>query len=669
MGKKMEQFISNLNNAPEGELMEAGGKLSVPRSIRKKTGERIGDKMRNLSSVSRSEDEETKGQADLIEDEIRMLENQKEAVGEKIYADIILPAIEEKKKQFAKMKEDAEEEKNKPGERLPEKKKKTKEILLNIAEKENVEAQKIEAALVYLPEKVIDYTADYCFLALGGEEKVKEQVIADYLSGKILPVEFSQQIQEAERVVKSAKIKKLGTVKDTALRQKLSDAVANVPITQAELAQALNFKGKDISLAVITMAMDEAIVASRDLETVISVATVAEGKRRDELVLWFTEERLRRAKLKTKYSRKNELPPKELSELLELDEKEREMNDKEDRRTGKKEKDMVWAFLEEFEGLKKSAFQLDNLSDEAEKLINGLEAGFELAFTNKLDQSRAETEKLYADYIKKKQELAEFEREVGQIMVDPDSLDLDNKKLKNIVDRLGEIEKEINKIQKNILRIARDAKDASVSYDRVLEQVLNDRKNNIRQLSIKIESLSPPKKWKYEFGEKKTEVEKKLKETENRGDREKSRSGSFEKNINFSQKVAVLNGDRDKILELTKKDYRDQQPNSAREALNYIYIVVSAGVEKKEKEKTQLAFDLDKIDREIDIIAEEIEKLKGKSLVWDKKGKLKALEDKMEERNNEAVRLRTELDNAQNEIRKANSLILEINKLKKGNDL
>ena len=131
----------------------------------------------------------------------------------------------------------------------------------------------------------------------------------------------------------------------------------------------------------------------------------------------------------------------------------------------------------------------------------------------------------------------------------------------------------------------------------------------------------------------------------------------------------MLNGDRDKILELTKKDYRDQQPNSAREALNYIYIVVSAGVEKKEKEKTQLAFDLDKIDREIDIIAEEIEKLKGKSLVWDKKGKLKALEDKMEERNNEAARLRTELDNAQNEIRKANSLILEINKLKKGNDL
>jgi len=69
------------------------------------------------------------------------------------------------------------------------------------------------------------------------------------------------------------------------------------------------------------------------------------------------------------------------------------------------------------------------------------------------------------------------------------------------------------------------------------------------------------------------------------------------------------------------------------------------------------------------LITRKTEKLKGKSLVWDKKGKLKALEDKMEERNNEAVRLRTELDNTQNEIRKANSLVLEINKLKKGNDL
>lgn len=678
MARKTEQFISELAAAPTGKL--AG--IKIPKKLQKETGRRVRDIMKESEpEQTKKESPVEKQRADLL-NEIQQLEDQQAVVGEEIFNQVVLPAIQEKKAQAQVLSEQIQIEQ--PTRRKDEgqgRREKVKTALREVAERADKESEKIISVLNYLPEEGLTGVADFALEAMGGNEKIQEKFVSAYLAKDNVPSMIKEQLETVEQKIKTDKKSKVAKVADAAIRERLLQAVEAAPVTADEIKKEFtlaNMKGKkELSIAIVTQAINEGVVGNEEIQTVATISMTGVRKEtREDLIKWSLKDQPRMGTLQHQAEsgwgpdgKKSTITPDGRKELAELQQRERNIKGgRADRNiTAQQVLEEAWSNRNELRTLEELAPKLSQVETNVQEATKGwqtkLAEDFEKTFSADLKATKKTAEELSSEYHKEAEKLTQLNGEVKRIFLEyNDGVDLGNPKIKESVRRLGQLKKEIEEQNNKLVEIGQKLDRVSKRFntDAAVAKVLAQRRQNFEDLKGQLERITIPKgKMFEEISSRKDELTKIVviqKDEKNVDERYQTVADEYVSGYAFSDNVKKYDKERmaNEAAEPVRKIVQEipkqigastysKSRNSATDRLGNLHFMIGENIDRQLKtEEDTNSSALRQAESDLEKIRTERKKLEGKSLVIGKAGKLKEFDNQIAEQEEAVNKLKAE---------------------------
>ena len=677
MARKTEQFINELAATPTGELTG----IKVPKKLQKETGRRVREIMINSGPEQTKEKSPVEKQTANLLNEIQQLEEQQAVVGEEIFKQVVLPTIQEKKSQAQVLSEQIQiEQPTRQRDGGRGKREKIKSALREVAERADKESEKILGVLNYLPEEGLAGAADFALEAMGGNDKVQEKFVSAYLAKDNVPSMIRELLEIAEQKIKTDKKSKVAKVADPAIRERLLQAVETTPITSDEIKKEFalaNMKGKkELSVAIVTQAINEGVVGNEEIQTVATISmTGVRKKAREDLIKWSLKDQPRMMTLQHQAEsgwgqdgKKSTITPDGKKELAELQQRERNIKDgRVDRdRTSQQVLEEAWSNRNNLRTLEEVAPKLSQVETAVQEATQDwqakLETDFEKTFSEDLKATQKTAEELSGEYHEEVEKLTQLNGEVERIFLEHnDGVDLGSSKTKESVRRLGQLKKEIEEQNNKLVEIGQKLDRVSKRFNTntAVEKVLAQRRQNLENLKGQLDRITIPKGKMFEgISSRRDELTKTVvaqKDPKNVDGRYQTVSDEYVSGYAFSDKVKKYDKQRtaDEAAEPVRKIVQEipqqigastysRSRNAATDRLGNLHYMIGENIDRqlKAEEGTNLSA-LRQAESDLEKVRAERKKLEAKSLVIGKAGKLKEFDNKIAQQEEVIKKLKT----------------------------